>query len=156
MKELKNLKYIILEIIPTNSDPKKGNIAQISALKLDGFKLIDRFDYRLDKDKINVFDILKIINYDNDKFKYLSSTRKIKKEFKKFIGRLPLLIIDNSYTYKYLEEFNNEKIPVFDYLNLKLSDTVFDEMIKKYNLESSNYLVDLLYEALIMEYNYES
>ncbi len=153
MKELKNLKYIILEIIPTNSDPKKGNIAQISALKLDGFKLIDRFDYRLDKDKIDVFDILKIIDYDNDKFKYLSSTRKIKKEFKKFIGRLPLLIIDNSYTYKYLEEFNNEKIPVFDYLNLKLSDTVFDEMIKKYNLESSNYLVDLLYEALIMEYN---
>lgn len=153
MKELKNLKYIILEIIPTNSDPKKGNIAQISALKLDGFKLIDRFDYRLDKDKINVFDILKIIDYDNDKFKYLSSTRKIKKEFKKFIGRLPLLIIDNSYTYKYLEEFNNEKISVFDYLNLKLSDTVFDEMIKKYNLESSNYLVDLLYEALIMEYN---
>ena len=97
MKELKNLKYIILEIIPTNSDPKKGNIAQISALKLDGFKLIDRFDYRLDKDKIDVFDILKIIDYDNDKFKYLSSTRKIKKEFKKFIGRLPLLIIDNSY-----------------------------------------------------------
>ena len=153
MKELKNLKYVILEIIPTNSDPKKGDIAQISALKLDGFKLIDRFDYRLDKDKIDVFDILKIIDYDNDKFKYLSSTRKIKKEFKKFIGRLPLLIIDNSYTYKYLEEFNNEKIPVFDYLNLKLSDTVFDEMIKKYNLESSNYLVDLLYEALIMEYN---
>lgn len=153
MKELKNLKYVILEIIPTNSDPKKGDIAQISALKLDGFKLIDRFDYRLDKDKINVFDILKIINYDNDKFKYLSSTRKIKKEFKKFIGRLPLLIIDNSYTYKYLEEFNNEKIPVFDYLNLKLSDTVFDEIIKKYNLEASNYLVDLLYEALIMEYN---
>ena len=153
MKELKKLKYVILEIIPTNSDPKKGDIAQISALKLDGFKLIDRFDYRLDKDKINVFDILKIINYDNDKFKYLSSTRKIKKEFKKFIGRLPLLIIDNSYTYKYLEEFNNEKIPVFDYLNLKLSDTVFDEMIKKYNLEASNYLVDLLYEALIMEYN---
>lgn len=153
MKELKNLKYVILEIIPTNSDPKKGDIAQISALKLDGFKLIDRFDYRLDKDKINVFDILKIINYDNDKFKYLSSTRKIKKEFKKFIGHLPLLIIDNSYTYKYLEEFNNEKIPVFDYLNLKLSDTVFDEMIKKYNLEASNYLVDLLYEALIMEYN---
>ena len=30
---------------------------------------------------------------------------------------------------------------------------IFDEMIKKYNLESSNYLVDLLYEALIMEYN---
>ena len=153
MKELKNLKYVILEIIPTNSDPKKGDIAQISALKLDGFKLIDRFDYRLDKDKISVFDILKIINYDNDKFKYLSSTKKIKKEFKKFIGRLPLLIIDNSYTYKYLEEFNNEKIPVFDYLNLKLSDTVFDEIIKKYNLEASNYLVDLLYEALIMEYN---
>lgn len=152
MKQIKDLKYVILEIIPTNIDPKKGDIAQISALKIDGFNLIDRFDYRLNKNKINIPDILRIINYDNEKFNYVSSTKKMKKEFKKFIGKLPLLIIDNSYTYSYLEEFKNEKIPVFDYFNLKLSDTVFDELIKKYNLEMSNYLVDLLYEALIMEY----
>ena len=54
-------KYIIVEVIPTSSDSKKGIIAQLSALKLDGIKLIDRFDYRVDeklvnnKDNINEF-----------------------------------------------------------------------------------------------------
>ena len=37
-------KYIIVEIIPTNSNPEHGFIAQISALKLEGIRLIDRFD----------------------------------------------------------------------------------------------------------------
>ena len=40
-------KYIIVEVIPTHSDSNKGFIAQISALKLEGIKLIDRFDYRV-------------------------------------------------------------------------------------------------------------
>ena len=40
-------KYIIVEIIPTRSNSKDGFIAQISALKLEGLKLIDRFDYRV-------------------------------------------------------------------------------------------------------------
>ena len=47
-------KYIILEIIPTAVDPKKGEIAQLSALKLNGLNLIDRFDYRLNDDKIKI------------------------------------------------------------------------------------------------------
>ena len=34
--DLQKDKYIIVEVIPTNSDPEKGIIAQISALKLDG------------------------------------------------------------------------------------------------------------------------
>ena len=34
-------KYIIVEVIPTHSDNNKGFIAQISALKLDGIKLLD-------------------------------------------------------------------------------------------------------------------
>jgi len=43
--DLNKEKYIILEIVPTAVDPKKGDIAQLSALKIDGIKLVDRFDY---------------------------------------------------------------------------------------------------------------
>ena len=45
------IKYIILEIIPTKVSG--GDVAQLSALKINGIKLEDRFDYRLDKNKIN-------------------------------------------------------------------------------------------------------
>ena len=83
MLDLKNSKYVILEIIPTSVDPKKGDIAQISALKINGLNLIDRFDYRLEKDMILIPDILNMIDYDNDKFKYKKSTKSIIKEFKK-------------------------------------------------------------------------
>ena len=48
MMDLQKDKYIIVEVIPTHSDNEKGFIAQISALKLDGIKLEDRFDYRVD------------------------------------------------------------------------------------------------------------
>ena len=41
-------KYIIVEVIPTRSNAEDGFIAQISALKLDGIKLLDRFDYRVE------------------------------------------------------------------------------------------------------------
>ena len=146
---LKNKRYIILEIIPTKVIG--GDVAQISALKINGIKLEDRFDYRLDKSKINVPDILNMINYDNDSFKYVMSTKSLMKNFKKFIEDLPLLIIDNSYTRNYLEEFDNEKESVFKYLNLDITDDVFDRLINKYNLKVSNYLVDLIYEALINE-----
>ena len=44
-------KYIIVEVIPTHSKAEKGIIAQISALKLEGLKLLDRFDYRV-KDEL--------------------------------------------------------------------------------------------------------
>ena len=47
-----NQKYIIIEIVPTTSKKETGDIAQISALKLYGIKLIDRFDYRINEDKI--------------------------------------------------------------------------------------------------------
>lgn len=146
---LKNKRYIILEIIPTKVIG--GDVAQISALKINGIKLEDRFDYRLDKSKIKIPDILNMINYDNDSFKYVMSTKSLMKNFKKFIEDLPLLIIDNSYTRNYLEEFDNEKESVFKYLNLDITDDVFDKLINKYNLKVSNYLVDLIYEALIKE-----
>ena len=48
MMDLQKDKYIIIELIPTHSESEKGFIAQLSALKLDGIKLEDRFDYRVD------------------------------------------------------------------------------------------------------------
>lgn len=149
--DLKKKKYIILEIIPTSVDPKKGDVAQLSALKIDGIKLVDRFDYRLDKNKIKIPDILKMLDYDNEEFKYAKTTRAIMNNFRKFIEDLPLLIIDNAYTRNYLSIFDNKKESVFKYLGLNVSDDVFDKLMNKYGLEPSNYLVDLLYEALIKE-----
>ena len=144
-------KYVILEIIPTAVDPKKGDVAQLSALKIDGIKLVDRFDYRLDKGKINIPDILKMLDYDNESFKYVKTTKTLMKNFKKFIEDLPLLIIDNTYTRNYLEDIDNKKESVFKYLGLEVTDDVFDKLMNKYGLEPSCYLVDLLYEALIKE-----
>lgn len=149
--DLNKEKYIILEIVPTAVDPKKGDVAQLSALKIDGIKLVDRFDYRLDKSKIKIPEILKMLDYDNDSFKYVKTTKTIMKNFKKFIEDLPLLIIDNTYTRNYLNDIDNKKESVFKYLNLELEDDVFDKLMNKYGLEPSNYLVDLLYEALIKE-----
>lgn len=149
--DLKKKKYIILEIIPTSVDPLKGDVAQLSALKIDGIKLVDRFDYRLDKNKIKIPDILKMLDYDNEEFKYAKTTRAIMNNFRKFIEDLPLLIIDNVYTRNYLSIFDNKKESVFKYLGFNVSDDVFDKLMNKYGLEPSNYLVDLLYEALIKE-----
>ena len=149
MIDLKNKKYIILELIPTKIE--NGDIAQLQALKIDGIKLEDRFDYRLDKEKINIPDILNMLNYDNESFKYVKQTKTIINNFKKFIEDLPLLIIDNVYTNNYLKDITNEKVSIFKYFNIEVTDNCFDKLMKKYDLEPSNHLVDLLYEALIKE-----
>ena len=142
-------KYIILELIPTKS--KDGDIAQISALKLDGLKLMERFDYRLDKELIKIPELLNMINYDNDAFKYVKTTKEIMDNFKNFIEDLPLLIVDNDYTREYLKTIKNEKISVFSYFDIEVSFEAFEKLIEKYNLEPSEHYVDLLYEALIKE-----
>ena len=149
--KLLNKEYVILEIIPTSIDPKKGEVAQLSAIKVSGLKIIDRFDYRLNKNRILSTDILSMINYDNSLFKYEDKTQTIMNKFKEFIRNLPLLIIDNEYTRAYLSDFDNEKISVFKILDLPVDNDVFDKMINKYKLEPSNYLVDLIFEALINE-----
>ena len=46
---------------------------------------------------------------------------------------------------------NNVKELVYPYLDMEHSYNVFDEIINKYNLEPSNHLVDLIYEAIIYE-----
>lgn len=146
-------KYIILEIIPTAVDPKKGEIAQLSALKLNGLNLIDRFDYRLNDDKIKIEDIKNMISYDKDSFNYVDSKEEILTNFQEFIEDYDLLIMDNEYTANYLEDIENKKESIFKYLELDFSDDVIEIVIDKYKLEPSNYIVDLLYEALIFESN---
>lgn len=144
-------KYIILEIIPTALNPKKGEIAQISALKINGLKLLDRFDYRLVGEKINNIDIIKMISYDKEQFTYVKTTRTILSRFKKWIKDYDLLIIDNLYTENYLAKIKNNKESIFKYLNMEFSDDVIDKIMDKYKLQPSNHIVDLLYEALLFE-----
>ena len=61
------------------------------------------------------------------------------------------MIIDNKYTENYLKEINNPKESIFKYLDLAFSEDIIDIIMKKYKLQPSNHIVDLLYEALIFE-----
>ncbi|MDD3452970.1 MAG: hypothetical protein PHN42_01665 [Bacilli bacterium] len=148
-------KYIILEIIPTSADPNKGEIIQLSALKIkkDDLNLIDRFDYRITDEKIPLTELLNLISYDKSNFVYKSTTKEIINDFIDWIEDIPLLIIDNIYTINYLKNIDNEKTSIFEYLNMKYHDNIIEDVIKKYQLRNSNYIVDLLYEALIYESN---
>ncbi len=142
-------KYIILEIIPTAIHPSKGDIIQLSALKLNGLVIESRFDYRLNENLIAYPDFKEMISYDKESFTYKNSTKEILNDFKKWVGELPLLIIDNLYTENFLETLSNKKESIFKYLDTKYNDNIIEELINKYNLEPSNYIVDLLYESLI-------
>ena len=145
-------KYIIVELIPTTSKKETGDIIQLSALKIDNLSLIDRFDYRLNEDKIYFKKLLELIDYDKELFVYKNTTDEILNDFKEWCKNYKILIIDNEYTKSYLKEFENRE-SIFDHLNMKYNDNIIDEIIEKYNLENSNYIVDLLYEALIYENN---
>ena len=149
--ELNNKKYIIIEIIPTALHPDKGEIVQLSALKLDGIKLLDRFDYRLKEELNPIPDLNEIISYDKDSFIYKDSTKEILDEFSKWSEELPILILDNLYTENYLQELPNKRESILKYLNEEYSDDIINRLINKYQLEPSNYIVDLLYESLIKE-----
>ena len=151
--KLLNKEYIILEIVPTHPDSRYGEIAQLSALKLKGLTLLERFDYRLKEDLVMNSYINEMLNYDKEDFVYKNSTEEIIKDFKKFISKYLLLIIDNDYTKDYLKDIKNKKESVFLYLNTCFYDDVFKELCTKYHLEPSNYIVDLLYESLIYESN---
>lgn len=150
---MNNKEYVILEIIVDGISPEVGKIIQLSALKLKDLMLIDRFDYRLDYELIDNIDLKNMISYDIDNFKYVTDSNCILDEFTKWAGDLPLLIIDNVYTCNFLSNISNHKESIFKYLGLEFSNDVIDKVISKYNLEYSNYIVDLLYEALIYESN---
>lgn len=149
--DLNNTKYIILELIPTSLNPEKGLIIQLSALKLDGLKLIDRFDYRLKEEHNPYPQMLEMFSYDKDSFTYKDTKEEILNDFAKWTENLPLLILDNQYTQKYLAPLTNPQESILTYLNEEYQDDIIEKIIAKYNLEPSNYIVDLLYEALIKE-----
>ena len=95
-------KYIIIELIPSASTKEKGDIIQLSALKIDNLALLDRSDYRINEEKILIPDLLNIINYDKDKFIYKETTDEILNEFENWSENLPILILNNDYTLDYL------------------------------------------------------
>ena len=142
-------KYIIVEVIPTWSNSKNGFIAQVSALKLEGLKLLDRFDYRVKDELIDNIDVLNIIQYDKNMFNYVDNIYFIPEKFKQFVEDLPLLVLDDTYTLDFLSYLDNKKELVYPYIGVEYHEKVFDDIKKKYNLEDSNHLVDLIYESLI-------
>lgn len=146
-------KYIILEIIPTHSDSNQGFIAQISALKLDGIKLLDRFDYRVENKLIENEDLKNMISYDKEMFTYVDNIYFIIEKFKRWVEDYPILIMDEIYTPNYLRELDNKKELIYPYLNLEYSQDVFSKILDKYPIQPSNHLVDILYEAIIYEGN---
>ena len=116
-------------------------------------KLLDRFDYRLKDELIENKDLREMIQYDKKSFAYVDNPYFILEKFKSWAKKLPLLIIEDSYTLDYLKELTNKKELIYPYLNMEHSYDVFNTIMKKYNLEPSNHLVDLLYEAIIYESN---
>lgn len=149
--KLEKSKYIILELIPTSLNPDKGLIIQLSALKVDGIKIIDRFDYRLKEENNPYPSMVELFSYDKDSFVYKDNKEQIIEEFTKWSDNLPLLILDNKYTENYLKDLTNKKESILSYLNEEYQDDIIEKLISKYQLEPSNYIVDLLYESLIKE-----
>lgn len=142
-------KYVIVEIIPTTLKKETGEIIQLSALKINKLQIEDRFDYRLHEDKILIKDFLEIINYDKDSFTYKYSTDEILEDFKKFIEDYKLLILDNTYTRNYLSDIKNKKVSLYDYFDIEDKDRFIEELISKYDIEPTNYIVDIIYESII-------
>lgn len=142
-------KYIIVELIPTTLKKETGEIIQLSALKINKLQIEDRFDYRLHEDKILIKDFLDIISYDKESFIYKYSTDEILNDFEKFIGDYKLLIIDNEYTRNYLSDIKNKKISIYDYFDITNKDRVIEELMDKYSIEPTNYIVDIIYESII-------
>ncbi len=151
--DLEKDKYIIVELIPTHSKADKGIIVQISALKLNGLKLIDRFDYRVNDNLIENNGLKEMISYDKNSFIYTDNPLEILAKFKLWVEDYPLLLTENTYTLDYLKNLDNKKELIYPYLNMTHSYNVFNEIIDKYKLKPSNHLVDLLYEAVIYESN---
>lgn len=142
-------KYIIVEIIPTAISPQKGDIVEMTALLVNGLVIEDRFNYRLNKRLVALPDFLKMTDYDEDSFIYKDSTKEILDEFNKWSKKYPLLIIDNLYTNNFLESISNKKESIFKYMDKEYNDTIIEEIMREYGIEPSNYIVDILYEALV-------
>ena len=150
--ELTKNKYVIVEIIPTSLNKDNGQVVELTALKVDGLKLIDRFNYRLNKEKVVLKDFLDMCSYDDDSFNYLDDSSEILDKFKEWVNDYPILLIHDTYTLNYLSDIDNSKELVLPYLELENGRDVIQNMVDKYELEASNYMVDLVYEAIIRHF----
>ena len=108
-----------------------------------------RFILCLNESKIPLQDFIKLISYDKHLFTYKESTDEILDEFEKWSENLPLLIIDNAYTKNFLSDLTNDKKSIFQYFDKEYHDQIIEELIKEYQIEPTNYIVDVLYECLI-------
>ena len=134
---------IILEIIPTHSESSKGKIIQLQALKIKDLNIIDRFDYRLNEDKISNKDLVNLISYDKDYFKYVNDDKKILKEFSKWSKKLPLLILDNSYTNDYLSGLTTYVTNILENL-WEEPKLIANLLIKANKVDVKNFLAPLI------------
>lgn len=146
---------IILELVPTSSNPATGEVVQLSAIKVSGYNIVGRFDFRINKSKITNPDLAALFSYDELDFTIANSSHQLMQAFKLWAQTCPLLIIDNAYTSAYLSHYKitNPASSVFTFLNTTYHDGIIEELIQKYNLAPSNYIVDLLFEALLYENN---
>ena len=108
-----------------------------------------------DENLVNNKDLLEMISYDKDNFIYTDNPDLILSEFKKWSGDLPIMLIEKDYTKEYLASLNNKMELVYPYLEVEYNYDVFNTIMNKYQIEASNYLVDIIYEAIILESNNE-
>lgn len=139
-------KGIIIEIIPDRI--KDGDIIQLEALKISNNILIDRLDLRLNKESIND-DLLKMTSYDKESHTYLNSTSEILDKLRNFSNDYIIYTMSDSYTNNYLKGFNTKSIE--NLLDTKYSEDLVERLIKKYKIAPSNYIVDILYEAILLK-----
>ena len=97
-------------------------------IKIQDFLAKDE-DYNSDEDSLNGWD-------------YFANDAKEEQDG----GIMPELV-------DYLRDIKNKKELIYPYLNIEYTQDVFSKIIERYNLEDSNYLVDLVYEAIIYEMN---
>ena len=142
-------KYIIVELIPTTLRKETGDVIQLSALKINNLVIEDRFDYRLNEDNIPLKDFIDLISYDKESFTYKDTTKDILDEFTKFIEEYPILMMDNEYTNNYLSDIKNKKESRYNYISTNNKDTFIEEIMEKYGIEPTNYIVDVIYESII-------
>ena len=143
-------KYIIVELIPTASNPEYGDIIQLSALKIENLQLVDRFDYRLKEEYIPLQDLVRMISYDKDKFIYKDTTTEILEEFDKWSEDIPILILNNQYTLEYLKEINNIKKDLC--INLQHHGT---DVCAELNIDLSNTYLFYCFGSLPTKLQYE-
>ena len=83
----------------------------------------------------------------------MGSTNELLAEFEKWSNNLPIYILDNDYTNNFLSSIPNQKKSIAEVLGMEYTDDFIEQVLKKYHLEPSNYIVDLLYEAIIYNSN---